>query len=173
MSDPISILVVEDEEDLAESIRMLVQLHNSDWKITVVANGTDAFRKITDNHYDAILSDFRLPGMSGITLLRAIRESGNECPFVFMTAYADHSLLIEALQLGAYDFLEKPIDSDRLMKVLADAVTYSRGIRKIYQDLQDSVQDRNASKGQVRQIEEIHRKLAILRFSKREGGQNE
>ncbi len=84
----------------------------------VAENGAIALELLSEEPVDLILSDVRMPGMSGIELLRAVKERDPEIQLILMTAYSTVKDAVEAIQLGAADYVEKPIDFRRLERVL-------------------------------------------------------
>ncbi|HEY0591590.1 MAG TPA: response regulator, partial [Thermoanaerobaculia bacterium] len=107
------ILLVEDKESLAQMIREALELEgvSVDW----AADGKAAIRKVTTgSRYALVLTDLRLPGADGLQVLRTSRELDPDCPVIVMTAYGTIEQAVEAMKLGAYDFIQKPIDVDYL-----------------------------------------------------------
>jgi len=85
----------------------------------VVANGSDAMRRLAEGRrYFAVLTDLRLPGADGIAVLKQARESDPDCPVIVMTAFGTIENAVEAMKLGAYDFIQKPVDVDHLLILL-------------------------------------------------------
>ncbi len=111
------ILLVEDKESLA---RMLQETLASDqWTTYWCASGSDAIRRVMDGHrFAAVLTDLRLPGQDGIEVLRKVREVDPDCPVIVMTAFGTIETAVEAMKLGAFDFIQKPIDVDFLLLLL-------------------------------------------------------
>ncbi len=67
-----------------------------------------------------------MPGLDGLTILRRAREAGMDVPLIVMTAYGDSSTVIEAMRLGAYDYIAKPLDFDQLLPQLERAISHRR-----------------------------------------------
>ena len=111
------VMIVEDDADLREAICVTLDLHQityqafEDAESALIAFGTQ--------EYSLVVSDFRLPGMDGLTLLRSIRKKVPQLPVVIMTAFAEAKLAVEALQTGARDFLIKPFQPEHLVGVIA------------------------------------------------------
>ena len=111
------VMIVEDDADLREAICVTLDLHQityqsfEDAESALIAFGTQ--------EYSLVISDFRLPGMDGLTLLRSIRKKVPQLPVVIMTAFAEAKLAVEALQTGARDFLIKPFQPEHLVGVIA------------------------------------------------------
>ncbi len=114
------LLIVDDEADIREFIAY--KAHTLGITTTEATDGQDALEKFKDGEFEAIISDLKMPRMTGIDLLRALRAKGHQIPFVILTAYGDKQTVIEALKLGAFDFIEKPSHDEDLFRVLNSAV---------------------------------------------------
>ena len=111
------LLIVEDKESLAAMLRETVAAEGLE--SDVASNGKDAMRWLAEGRrYFAVLTDLRLPGADGITVLRQARESDPDVPVIVMTAFGTIENAVEAMKLGAYDFIQKPIDVDHLLLLL-------------------------------------------------------
>jgi len=111
------ILVVEDDPD----IRKILQLFLSEkgFQVKTAEQPAAALEILAQGPVDLILSDVRMPGMSGLELLRHLKQRDPEIQLVLMTAYSSVQDAVEAIQLGAADYVEKPIDFRRLERVIA------------------------------------------------------
>ncbi len=107
------LLIVEDKESLAHMLREAVEADG--FEPDVASNGSEAIRWLAEGRrYAAVLTDLRLPGADGIAVLRQARESDPDLPVIVMTAFGTIENAVEAMKLGAYDFIQKPIDVDHL-----------------------------------------------------------
>lgn len=116
MSGP-TVLIVDDERTLARSIRTF--LIDSGYEAEVAGDAEKALELLESVRPDVIFADVRLPGMGGIELLQHIREFDPSIPVIIMTAYGSIEGAVEAVKLGAFDYLKKPVDLEEL-KLLAD-----------------------------------------------------
>jgi two-component system response regulator AtoC len=112
-----TVLIVDDERTLARAIKAF--LVESGYEAEVAGDGEQALGLLESLRPDVVFSDVRLPGMTGIELLRRIREFDAAIPVVIMTAYGTIEGAVEAVKLGAFDYLKKPVDLEEL-KLLAD-----------------------------------------------------
>ncbi len=112
-----TVLIVDDERTLARAIKAF--LVESGYEAEVAGDGEQAMGLLETLRPDVVFSDVRLPGMTGIELLRRIREFDAAIPVVIMTAYGTIEGAVEAVKLGAFDYLKKPVDLEEL-KLLAD-----------------------------------------------------
>jgi DNA-binding NtrC family response regulator len=111
------ILVVEDDPDIRKILQMF--LTEKGFLVKVAAEPAPALEILAQEPMDLILSDVRMPGMTGLDLLRRLKERDPEIQLVLMTAYSCVKDAVEAIQLGAADYVEKPIDFRRLERVIA------------------------------------------------------
>ena len=116
MSGP-SVLVVDDERTLARSIK--AYLSESGYDAEVAGDAEHALELLPTVRPDVVFADLRLPGMSGITLMQRIHEFDKAIPVIIMTAFGTIEGAVEAVKLGAFDYLKKPVDLEEL-KLLAD-----------------------------------------------------
>jgi two-component system response regulator AtoC len=116
MSGP-SVLIVDDERTLARAVRIF--LAESGYEAEVAGDAETALGVLERFRPDVVFTDVRLPGMNGIDLLRRIREFDPAIPVIIMTAHGTIEGAVEAVKLGAFDYLKKPVDLEEL-KLLAD-----------------------------------------------------
>ncbi len=110
------ILVVEDRESLRRMLERALQQEG--YEVTVCADGEQATSKLAAGSFDLVLTDLKLPGMSGIEVLRNSREAHPRLPVVVLTAFGTVSTAVEAMKLGAADFLEKPVEIEDLFQLV-------------------------------------------------------
>src|SRR5436190_23005069 len=98
------LLIVEDKESLASMLKETVDAEGLEGE--VAANGTEAINRIAvGRRYFAVLTDLRMPGADGIAVLRQVKESDPDCPVIVMTAFGTIENAVEAMRLGAFDFV--------------------------------------------------------------------
>jgi DNA-binding NtrC family response regulator len=117
MSPASTVLVVDDERTLARAIKAF--LREAGYEAEVASDGESAVELLPTLRPDVVFADVRLPGISGIDLLRRIREFDPAIPVIMMTAYGTIEGAVEAVKLGAFDYMKKPVDLEEL-KLLAD-----------------------------------------------------
>jgi two-component system response regulator AtoC len=122
-----TVLIVDDERTLARSIKAF--LIDSGYDAEVAGSGEQALEQLERVRPDVIFADVRLPGMNGIELLRRIREFDAAVPVIMMTAYGTIEGAVEAVKLGAFDYLKKPVDLDEL-KLLTDRARESSRLKQ-------------------------------------------
>ena len=121
MPESKQILVVDDEEN----IRTALSININRWGYNVVTaeSGEEALNLIKNNPFDIVLTDLRLKGLNGIDLLKEIRESFPDTGTLIFTAYGEVDSYIEAMNLGAIDFFNKPINLEKLKKAINNFLT--------------------------------------------------
>ena len=108
----ISVLVVDDELIMRESLRGWLKRFG--YLVETAAGGPEALAKSAENRFDIMIIDVKMPEMNGLSLLKKIRETDAEIAIVMMTAYGDIQDAVEAMKIGAYDYLLKPFDLEEL-----------------------------------------------------------
>ncbi len=118
------ILIVDDESIVRLSHSRL--LRGSECKVEAVWNGADALAEMERQAYDLVLLDLRMPVMDGLTTLRAIKSRWPCAEVVIITGYPTVETAKEAIRLGAYDYLAKPVPPDEVIKVASGAIAQKR-----------------------------------------------
>ena len=113
-----NILIVEDETNVRESLRnWLVELG---CQVEVTSDGEEALKKISEKEFDAVILDLRLPGKDGLQVLREARLKKPKLNGIIITAYPTVATMAEAIEIGAVDFLSKPINLSKLEKLIQE-----------------------------------------------------
>ena len=110
------ILIVDDEE--AQRLALKSFLGRREYKVFLAANGDEALKIVRNETIDIVMTDFRMPGMSGLELLRAIKDVQPGIDVILMTAYGSVDDAVDIMKAGAYDYLTKPVDLDELESLL-------------------------------------------------------
>ena len=118
------ILVVDDEEVVRLSHSRL--LSGDDCNVETVWNGAAALAEMERRPYDLVLLDLRMPGMDGLTTLRAIKDRWPSAEVVIITGYPSVETAKEAIRLGAYGYLAKPVPPDEVIRVASGAITQKK-----------------------------------------------
>lgn len=120
----VGILVVDDEFSVRDSLHNWFK--NEGYRTETAENGSEALRKLQDNLWDIVLLDIKMPGMDGMELQKHIKKIDNTIIVIIITAYATVDTAVEAMKEGAYDYLSKPIDPDKLSILIRNAVNQRR-----------------------------------------------
>jgi two-component system, NtrC family, response regulator AtoC len=118
------ILIADDESNLRKLLGAL--LRREGYAVQLAADGEEALEAFDHEHFSAVITDLRMPHMDGMTLLRRLLEQDPELPVIVITAHGTVDTAVEALKLGAFDFITKPYDKDELTAVVAKAVATRR-----------------------------------------------
>jgi two-component system nitrogen regulation response regulator GlnG len=122
------LLLIDDEVDVQYSFRRIFD--GSDIELHTASSGEEGLRLIPTLKPDLVLSDIRMAGLNGLETLRRIRQLDPQLPVILMTAYGTTQTAIEAMKLGAYDYLLKPFDVPRLKQLVANALKAARDTRQ-------------------------------------------
>jgi DNA-binding NtrC family response regulator len=112
------LIVIDDEPGILEVVGRYAA--RAGFEVIACAGGREGIAKIQSTHADLVMVDLRMPDVGGLEVLRAIRESSPNCQAVLMTGYASVDTAVEAVKLGAMDYLSKPLDFTRLQQMFAD-----------------------------------------------------
>lgn len=130
----LNILIVDDEAELRKSVHSILAstLQNEfHLKITEAADGQEALNLVAEEDFDLVLMDVRMPNLNGLEALKSIKEVDPRIFVVIMTAHSNLQDAVTAIKLGAYDYTEKPIESNRLIELVRKALE----TRKMVSDL--------------------------------------
>src|SRR3954467_4452652 len=112
------LIVVDDEQGVLEVVDRLAR--RTGFEVVPCAGGLQALAQLGTRYADAALVDLRMPDLGGLDVIRAIRDLDPRCQTVLMTGYATVESAVEAIKLGASDYLTKPLDLTRLERLLTD-----------------------------------------------------
>ena len=118
------IRIVDDDGDLRDAL--LYMLSQEGWEAAAFPDAESFLRSAAPSAPGALILDVRMPGMSGIELPRELRRRGFEQPVIFLTAHGDIDMAVEELRHGAFHFLQKPLDPEKLLSAVAQAVEADR-----------------------------------------------
>ena len=118
----VKILIIEDEEPIRRVLIRILTEEDSSYEVDEAFDGKEGLRKINNNNYDLVLCDIKMPKMDGIEVLESIKVSNKTLPFIMLTGHGNVSTAVEAMKLGAYDFISKPPDLNRLLNSVRHAL---------------------------------------------------
>ena len=125
----IKILIVDDEEDFLKSISE--RLGMRDFDVTTATDGKRAVKVAKKGKFDVAILDMKMPGMDGMELLQILKKKHKFLEVIILTGHGAIDSAVEATKLGAYSYLEKPYDFEKLLDVLKDA--YEARLRKKFE----------------------------------------
>lgn len=155
MTETLQVLVVEDDPNVRLGCEQALQLE--DIPVSSVDSAEKARRHLTRDFPGVVVSDIRLPGMDGMTLLKEVRGIDPDLPFVLITGHGDVSLAVQAMKNGAHDFIEKPFSPDYLVEVVRRALDKRRLTLEVRQ-LRARLENREQLEGKL-----IGRSPAMIR----------
>jgi len=141
-----SILIIDDERAIRNTLSEILQ--HEGYKIDVAENGEEGFEKFKKNSYDVVLCDIKMPKMDGIEFLEKSREVNPDVPLIMISGHGNIETAVEAVKKGAYDYISKPPDLNRLLitirnatdktTLVAETKTLKRKISKVQEIIGES-----------------------------------
>ena len=122
------VYVIDDDEAMRDSLDFL--LGSADFQVSLFESALNFLDALSTIDFGCVVSDVRMPGIDGIELLKRLKTGASRFPVVIMTGHGDVPLAVEAMKLGAADFLEKPFEDDRLIGMIEAALRQAEpGVR--------------------------------------------
>ncbi len=157
-----SILIIDDEKEICESIKMILEYEG--YQVNAFTSAKEGLQKISDLPYSGMLLDIQMPEMSGFEVLQKVKKSNPNISVIIISAHGSVENAIKATRLGAFDFIEKPIDRDKLLISVRNAVeqsnllTENKEIKKTLEGESEIIGESNA----IKNILELVQKVAPL-----------
>ncbi|MBP9584818.1 MAG: sigma-54-dependent Fis family transcriptional regulator, partial [Bacteroidales bacterium] len=163
------ILVVEDDKISRRIIREI--LSRSGYEVFEAEDGAQGLEAFKANKPDLVLTDYQMPVMNGLRVLSEIRNLQPAVPVIMLTGFGDIALIIKSIQLGAFDFLEKPINTPQLKEVVASALNSVISSKKHDQVLTEGISidkkiQENILIGRSPQIKDIFKNIGRVSLNK-------
>ncbi|MER2268270.1 response regulator FixJ [Methylobacterium oxalidis] len=117
---PSVVHIVDDDPAMRDSVAFL--LGTTGFEVRLYEAGTELLDRLAKPATGCVLTDIRMPGIDGLELLRRLRTAGHTLPVIMMTGHGDVPLAVEAMKLGACDFIEKPFDDEAVLQALRSAL---------------------------------------------------
>ena len=117
-----NILLIEDEEPIRRVMVKILVEENMTYSVTEAINGKEGFEALCKKSFDLVLCDIKMPKMDGIEVLQQARKKSIQVPFIMLTGHGNVETAVEAMKLGAYDFIPKPPDLNRLLTSVRNAL---------------------------------------------------
>ena len=117
-----NILIIEDEAAIRRVLTKIISEENDDYVVSEACDGLEGIEKITKNDYDLVLCDIKMPKMDGVEVLERIRKLKPEVPFVMISGHGDLDTAVNTMRLGAFDYISKPPDLNRLLNTVRNAL---------------------------------------------------
>ena len=116
-----AILVVDDELSMREFLKIL--LEKEGYEVSTASEANSAIELIKNQNFDLVISDIKMPGMGGLTLLEKIKEINSALPVIMITAFASPDNAVTAMRSGAFDYITKPFKVDEIIKIIKSAIS--------------------------------------------------
>lgn len=164
----IKVLVVDDELSMREFLAIL--LEREGYEVTVAASAAEALQKMDAALFDMVLSDVNMPGLSGIELLARIKEKSPETAVLMLTAFSAAEQAVEAMKLGAYDYICKPFKNEEVKQLVKNALE-KQGLKRENILLKSDAGGRDSfcgiigKSGKMRELFDMIQKVAVSQSS--------
>lgn len=116
------ILIIEDEASIRRVLTKILSEENDTYQVEDAEDGLAGFEKIKSNDYDLVLCDIKMPKMDGVEVLQAVKKIKPEIPIVMISGHGDMETAIQTMRLGAFDYISKPPDLNRLLNTVRNAL---------------------------------------------------
>jgi two-component system response regulator HydG len=153
------ILVVDDEPSMRTTLSIL--LKREGYQVSQAADGAEALRMLEQSGYDMVLTDLKMEGLDGMELLRHIKAADPHIEALIFTAYGTIASAVEAMKLGAYDYIGKPFDEGELLLKVARAMERKALVKEV-QDLRAALQGQERGRRIVAASKEMRKVLAKI-----------
>jgi two-component system, NtrC family, nitrogen regulation response regulator NtrX len=147
-----TILIVDDDKSVRESLKMILEYDH--YEVEFAENGEQGLQKLERLPVDVLLLDVKMSGMDGIEVLTKIRQKNEKLPVIMISGHGTIETAVEATKLGAFDFLSKPLDRDKLLVTIRNALQQAK-LSEDYEKLQESVEGKRRILGESKKIQEI------------------
>lgn len=142
----LNILIVEDGQTQREQLRD--SLRSQGYHVTEAENGEKALQTVLEGHFDLIFLDYKMPGMDGLQVLKEVKRINPEIDVIIITAYGTVETAVEAMKVGAFDYLTKPVDLDEL-DILVKRVAERRQLIQENKLLRDDLNKRGVTTDKI------------------------
>ena len=123
-----TIVIIDDEENMGVILSRILQLEG--YQVTAFSDSTQAVERIRKSPPDLVITDMRMPGLTGMDVLAATREADPNAGIIVMTAYATVEKAVECMKAGAFDYITKPFKTDELILTVSRAIEHTRLVRE-------------------------------------------
>ncbi len=158
--DPLRILIVDDEASQRELVAGFLKKQGHE--VLLADGGAEALTRVKETRVDLVLSDFKMPGMSGLEVLRGVKAVNPEIPFILVTAYGTVETAVQAMKEGAADYLTKPLDLEELLLRIGRVSEQVR-LQSAVRDLQARLVERHRLEGIIGESGRMQEVLALVK----------
>ena len=155
----IQVLLIEDEESIRRVMSRILKEENHQYEITEAVDGKQGLDLLFKRQFDLVLCDIKMPKMDGIEVLKKAKDEMLNIPFIMLTGHGNIETAVEAMKLGAYDFISKPPDLNRLLNSVRHALE-NKSLRSENTILKNKVAQKYLIIGESFSIEEVKRMIS-------------
>ena len=158
------ILIIDDDQAVLNYLNVFM-LQTGIFDVTTLSNSTRAYGELKSNGYDLLILDMDMPDVTGLDILRYVQENNIDIETIVLTGVEDVELAVSAVKLGALEYLTKPVDNERLLKLMKTALENRKQQKIIDQEEPISVDDlkfKDAFKDIVTQNEKMHKIFSVV-----------
>jgi two-component system, NtrC family, nitrogen regulation response regulator NtrX len=157
------ILIIEDEPAIRRVLTKILSEENATYVVEGAEDGIEGFEKIKNNDYDLVLCDIKMPKMDGVEVLEAVKKIKPEIPMVMISGHGDMETAIQTMRLGAFDYISKPPDLNRLLNTVRNALDRKKLVveNKILKKKVSKNYEMIGNSNAINQIKDIIEKVAL------------
>ena len=155
------ILLIEDEEPIRRVLVRILSEESASYEIIQAEDGREGISKLSKSTFDLVLCDIKMPKMDGIEVLQAAKKNGIHVPFIMLTGHGNIETAVEAMKLGAYDFISKPPDLNRLLTAVNHAIE-NKTLRKENLNLKRKVAQKYTIIGESELVAKMKEMISVV-----------
>lgn len=155
-----NILIIDDEKSIRNSLKEILEFES--YEVDLAENGEEGYSKIKNNDYDLVICDIKMPKMDGMELLNKVQNTENPVKFIMISGHGNVDTAIDAVKIGAFDYLPKPPDLNKLLITVKNALE-NKTLKEEAKNLQKRIQRSNEMIGEsnsLKKIKETIKKVA-------------
>ena len=112
------ILIIEDEDSIRRVLIKIIKNEDASFEVDDAADGLQGYDKLVESDYDLVLCDIKMPKMDGVEVLEKVQAFKPEIPFIMISGHGELETAVQAMRLGAFDYISKPPDLNRLLNAI-------------------------------------------------------
>jgi len=170
MDEKTKVLIVDDNKELANALKDSINAYYEGWEATAVYDGSSVFNLLPTSFPDIVFCDIVLPDMSGIEVMKSLKDVEQDIQVIIMTAYASLQTAIEALQYGAFDYIPKPLHMNQVINAIKSAEKRRKTLLENRRMIANLLSYKNDSKVSDETREIIERIMILKHFQKKTAG---
>ncbi len=129
MDEKQSILLVDDDQEFRKAMKKMFE--RSGYSVTLAADGQEALNILSKDTFDLIISDLRMPNLNGMQLMEELKKKNVKIPVIFITAYGEVESYMDLMNLGAFEYINKPVKGQEILNVARKALETRGNSRRI------------------------------------------